>query len=40
MVWSFHNAWPVKWSIGGLNAQKNEIAMETLEFVYSYSTRK
>jgi phage tail-like protein len=39
-VWTFFNAWPVKWSLGGLDAQKNEIAMETLEFAYTYSARQ
>jgi phage tail-like protein len=40
IVWTFFNAWPVKWSLGGLDAQKNEIAMETLEFAYTYSARQ
>ena len=39
IVWTFFNAWPVKWSLGGLDAQKNEIALETLEFAYTYSAR-
>ncbi len=39
LVWNFCNAWPVKWSVAGLDAQKNTIALETLEFIYSYSTR-
>lgn len=39
IVWTFFNAWPVKWNLGGLNAQKNEIALETLEFAYTYSAR-
>jgi hypothetical protein len=29
----------VKWSLAGLDAKKNEIALETLEFAYSYSAR-
>jgi len=37
--WNFCNAWPVKWSVAGLDAKKNEIALETLEFAYSYCTR-
>lgn len=40
LVWTFSNAWPVKWSIAGLDSKKNEIALETLEFSYSYSTRE
>jgi len=39
LVWNFCNAWPVKWSVAGPDAQKNTIALETLEFIYSYSTR-
>jgi phage tail-like protein len=39
LVWTFYNAWPVKWSLAGLDAKKNEIALETLEFAYSYSSR-
>jgi phage tail-like protein len=40
LAWNFSNAWPVKWSVTGLDAQKNEIALETLEFAYAYCTRK
>jgi phage tail-like protein len=40
LVWSFANAWPVKWSVAGLDSKKNEIALETLEFSYSYCTRE
>jgi phage tail-like protein len=39
LVWTFSNAWPVKWSIAGLDSKKNEVALETLEFSYSYSAR-
>jgi len=39
IVWTFFDAWPVKWSLGGLDSQKNEIAVETLEFAYTYSAR-
>ena len=38
--WNFNKAWPVKWSVGTLNAKENEVAIETLEFSYSYMTRK
>jgi len=34
--WSFANAWPVKWSVSDLHSMNNEIAIETLEFAYSY----
>ena len=40
VVWNFCNAWPVKWSVAGLDAQKNALALETLEFVYAYCTRQ
>lgn len=40
VTWNFKNAWPVKWSIGSLNARENEVAIETLEFCYSHMTRK
>jgi len=40
LVWTFCNAWPVKWSVAGLDSKKNEVALETLEFAYSYCTRK
>jgi|SRR5882724_8625522 len=39
LVWNFRNAWPVKWSVAGLDAQKNSIALETVEFAYSYCSR-
>jgi len=39
LSWTFYNAWPVKWSLAGLDAKKNEIALETPEFAYSYSSR-
>ncbi|HZD95259.1 MAG TPA: phage tail protein [Candidatus Sulfotelmatobacter sp.] len=39
LVWTFYNAWPVKWNMAGLDAKKNEIALETLEFSYSYCSR-
>ncbi|MBD78262.1 MAG: phage tail protein [Crocinitomicaceae bacterium] len=34
--WSFANAWPVKWSISDFNSMNNEIAIESMEFAYSY----
>lgn len=32
--WSFAGAYPVKWSLSGLKAQDNAIAIESLELVY------
>ena len=38
-AWNFINAWPVKWSIEGLNAQENTIIIENIEFAYQYYRR-
>ncbi|WP_020602855.1 phage tail protein [Spirosoma spitsbergense] len=35
-IWTFHDAWPVKWSISDFNAQENKLALESLEFAYSF----
>jgi phage tail-like protein len=32
--WSFTNAYPVKWTIGNLNATDNNVLVETLELAY------
>ena len=37
--WNFYNAYPVKWSVGDFESKKNEIAIETIEFAYTYSQR-
>ena len=34
-AWSFRNAYPVKWSVVDLDANKEEILIETLELAYS-----
>jgi phage tail-like protein len=39
MVWNFVGAWPVKWSASDLSAERNELAIETLELAYSYYTK-
>lgn len=36
MAWSFANAYPVKWSVSGLNAMESAIVVENIEFAYSY----
>lgn len=36
---NFFNAWPVKWSISALDAEKNSIVVETLELAYQYFKR-
>lgn len=38
--WWCSNAYPVKWEVGSFNAQKNELAVETLELCYSLLERK
>ena len=38
-TWTFENAWPVKWSVAGFNAMRNEVALETIELSYTTSTR-
>jgi phage tail-like protein len=34
-VWSIGNAFPVKWTVGNLDAMKNELAVETIELAYT-----
>jgi phage tail-like protein len=36
MTWQFTNAYPIKWEISPLNAQKSEIVIESISFTYSY----
>jgi phage tail-like protein len=35
-AWYVVNAFPVKWSISGLDAEKSAVVIETLEFEYNY----
>lgn len=37
--WNFVQAWPIKWSVEGLNAQNNGLMIESIEFSYQYSRR-
>ncbi len=39
MAWMFVNAWPVRWEVGALDSQRNEILVETLELAYNYFER-
>lgn len=34
-VWSIGNAYPVKWTVGNLDAMKNELAVENIELAYT-----
>ncbi len=36
MVWTFNNAYPVKYSVSDLSSQENEMLIETIEFAYTY----
>ena len=38
-AWSFIQAYPVKWSISGFNAQANEIVTETIDLSFQYFRR-
>lgn len=36
MVWTFYNAYPVKYSISDLKSQENGIVIESIELAYTY----
>jgi phage tail-like protein len=38
--WNVVHAYPVKWSFSGLNAETNELLIETMEITYHYFTLK
>ena len=37
--WNFVNAWPKKWSVSSLHAEKSQLVIETIELVYQYFKR-
>jgi phage tail-like protein len=37
--WLFGDAYPVKWDVGALDANKNEIALETISLCYTFCNR-
>jgi phage tail-like protein len=37
--WNFFNAWPARYTAAGLNAESNDIAIETLELAHEGITR-
>lgn len=39
-VWAVGRAYPIKWSMGGFDAMKNELAVETVELAYHVLKRK
>ncbi len=38
-AWSFANAYPVNWEVEDFNSTKNEVAIEKIDFSYTYSNR-
>ena len=36
MTWNIVNAFPIKWSVSDLNAERNELAIESIELKYQY----
>lgn len=34
--WHLHHVWPIRWSVGKLNAERGEVLIETLELKYNY----
>jgi phage tail-like protein len=38
-IWSFVNAYPVRWEIDSFNSTKNEVALETIELAYQIMRR-
>lgn len=38
VTWNVKHAWPKKWSVDDLDAQKSEILVETLEMQYAFFT--
>ncbi|WP_050468263.1 phage tail protein [Herbaspirillum chlorophenolicum] len=38
-VWSFANAYPVKWEVENFGSTKNEVAIEKIVLSYTYSNR-
>ncbi|MTB52942.1 phage tail protein [Lewinella sp. W8] len=40
MSWKFVNAYPIKWELSSLDAQKSEFVIESITFTYSYFDRE
>lgn len=36
VMWTFYNAYPVKYAVSDLKSQENEIVMESIELAYTY----
>ncbi len=39
MKWTFHRAWPVKWSISDFKSEENNLIVESIELTYNYFER-
>jgi len=39
-VWSFDNAYPVKWEMDAFESTKNDVAIESIEFAYGNAKRE
>ena len=39
MVWQAHQAWPLSWSLGSLDASKGQVLIETMRLAYAYLRR-
>jgi phage tail-like protein len=39
-IWQFYKAWPTKWNIDGIDAEKGAIVIETVDFSYQYMERR
>lgn len=39
VMWTFYNAYPVKYSVSDLNSQKNALVIESIELAYAYFER-
>ena len=38
--WTFHNAYPITYSFSDLRSEENSVAMETIEFAYTFFKQK
>jgi len=36
VMWTFYNAYPVKYSVSDLKSQENELVLESIELAYTY----
>lgn len=37
--WTFHKAWPVKWTLSDFKSEENNIIIESIELAYNYFER-